>query len=496
MATNLPSFSIHGLVLEEAYIKLDKEINQLQERLCSLKTLRNSLSPISKFPTELLAKIFTDSQDCVDEPLAGAVDVHARFMFSWVCRHWRNTALGTAGLWTILSRNNKDATINIEFADELLARSRHLALSINLFKPTQALLRLFVPHMHRIMHLRLSPGAGESRNPAFDELLSQPAPVLASLELCCTHTPLEPMFSGAHPNLRTLIVTRVGFLSLPPSTFLSLTSLHIIDNDPVIGINDLIGVLPSLPCLSKLKLVQSFQDENFIPLAERLTLPRLQLLTISDECSSAVFDFLACLDVPHTQITLTWPESVYCSAMTMREFEICLDEYRRRIPFPIRHLKIDRHAPSFTIEMSSSPTQHRHSFQFPEKPFDQESFFFGLPLSHLESLSTNELYSGTIKFFKRSTKLSTVTLFGKSALKTFIQKLKLGPEPATKRSFPALRELTICNIKKAAPLDDLREALITRHKVQMGLDRLVFAECPGVDVEGFRGLVDVVSVNK
>ncbi|TFK59942.1 hypothetical protein BDN72DRAFT_748754, partial [Pluteus cervinus] len=93
------SFDINGLTLEEVYRELDSEISQLQDRLCSLRTFRNSLPPISKIPMELLSKIFHHSQEDDSSPFSDDVDIRTRFFISWVCRHWRETALITPSLW-------------------------------------------------------------------------------------------------------------------------------------------------------------------------------------------------------------------------------------------------------------------------------------------------------------------------------------------------------------------------------------------------------------
>ncbi|TFK60886.1 hypothetical protein BDN72DRAFT_751234, partial [Pluteus cervinus] len=71
--------------------------------LCSLRTLRNSLAPVSQIPTELLSKIFVHSQDCGDISIVGEIDLTTRLPISWVCRHWREIALATPALWTVIA---------------------------------------------------------------------------------------------------------------------------------------------------------------------------------------------------------------------------------------------------------------------------------------------------------------------------------------------------------------------------------------------------------
>ncbi|TFK60884.1 hypothetical protein BDN72DRAFT_778851, partial [Pluteus cervinus] len=125
-----------GLSLEDAYHKLDAEIDQLQERLCSLRTFRNTLPPISQIPTEILSRIFFHSQKDNTPAFPDDVDAKTRFFVSWVCRHWRSTALATPGLWTAISKKSRDVSIQVDFARKLLLRSRNLGLAINLCKPS------------------------------------------------------------------------------------------------------------------------------------------------------------------------------------------------------------------------------------------------------------------------------------------------------------------------------------------------------------------------
>ncbi|TFK72315.1 hypothetical protein BDN72DRAFT_836275 [Pluteus cervinus] len=496
---NLSSFSLRGLPLEDAYTQIDREISQTEDHLCSLKTRRNSLSPISKIPIELLSKIFSESQELALVSLPDEVDLDMRFIVSWVCRHWRATALGTPGLWTIISKKNKDSAIDIDFARDFLMRSRNRGISVNLFRSPQNMLEAFVPQMHRITQLRLS---DIPPNPEFGKLLSQPAPALSTIELCGIHLPLGPILSGNHPNLRSLIIADMDFAAFSPSILPGLTRLHIVGNDPNMTPNYLLGALDSMQALEELKLVRCLQDRPVLVPANRLRLRSLQSVTISDKHSTAVFGLLGRLDVPQADITVTWPEEIDCSPMTMEDFFFALEEYQSIATFPIRHLKVERYFPNFVIEIASTRSQYRYSFRFPTQEFkkeDTDEFISALSLDHLETLSTTELPRDTLETLKGLTRLSSVTLYGESAVRKFARELDLGrPETradsdSSETSFPAVDMLTVCNIE-CAELHDLENALATRHKAKMGLGGLVFVGCPDVDVEGFRDLVGIISV--
>ncbi|TFK72342.1 hypothetical protein BDN72DRAFT_836309 [Pluteus cervinus] len=488
--SNLPSFILHGLCMEDAYTKLDKEIAQLQERLCSLRTLRNSLAPISKVPTELLSKMFSHTQDRTGSSFPDEVNFDTRFFLSWVCRHWRFTALATPSLWNIISMKNRETPIHMDFAKEFILRSRKSDLSVNLSRPTLEVLNAFVPEMHRVQHLRvlhLQPDL------EFDALLIQAAPVLASLELLESSIPVEPM-SGVHPQLQSLIVTGLDFVT--PSELITpvLTRLHIAKSGYVVDVGYLLGILPSLQNLMELVLVQSFNNDDTTATSpsERICLPELQTLSIVDDKASTMFHFLEGLDLPHTAITLTWPEEVDATGMSMDSFGAKLGEYVANISIPIRHVKLERIFPNFILDFSSTPSQHRYSCRFPTQELDSEDtdFFVGhsFRLDDLETIYTNDVFTS----LPWLTKLRSVTLDGESAMEQFLGMCEWRPKKGKKKPFPALKELTICHIKDA-DLHGLDKVLASRFKAKMGLDKLVFSECPDVDVNKFRDFSKVIS---
>ncbi|TFK60881.1 hypothetical protein BDN72DRAFT_778848, partial [Pluteus cervinus] len=153
---NASTFSIRGLSVEAAYGKLDAEIVQLEARLSALKTIRNSLAPISKIPTELLSRIFRNCPKDSTFPFSDEnLDVNTRFFVSWVCRHWRSTALATPSLWTVISKKSREVPIPHDFVQELLVRSRGLNIAISLFDPSPDMLKTCLSELPRMQHLRL-----------------------------------------------------------------------------------------------------------------------------------------------------------------------------------------------------------------------------------------------------------------------------------------------------------------------------------------------------
>ncbi|KAI0270711.1 hypothetical protein BC834DRAFT_788847, partial [Gloeopeniophorella convolvens] len=76
---------------------VDKQIDDSELSILSMRTRHNALVPISTLPPELLARIFHlhalyHPPFTSGKPLGWIVDTH-------VCRHWRQVALGDGSLW-------------------------------------------------------------------------------------------------------------------------------------------------------------------------------------------------------------------------------------------------------------------------------------------------------------------------------------------------------------------------------------------------------------
>ncbi|KAG1848719.1 hypothetical protein DFJ58DRAFT_746755 [Suillus subalutaceus] len=101
----------------KAQTEIDDELEALEERKRALRTRRNSHSPISSIPPELLSTIFvfhvqqTQSRYSPDNP-----DALLWLIIGRICRHWREIALGTPELWATPFLNSSKAT------DEMLTR--------------------------------------------------------------------------------------------------------------------------------------------------------------------------------------------------------------------------------------------------------------------------------------------------------------------------------------------------------------------------------------
>ena len=111
---------------------IDKQISKHEKSVITLKTLRNTFSPISKLPTEILCQIFYFFQES------------RHFVLNWiqvtyVCRQWRAVALNSPNLWTnlplgyghwtsvMLERSKRTSlTIKVDFSNRASNTINHL----------------------------------------------------------------------------------------------------------------------------------------------------------------------------------------------------------------------------------------------------------------------------------------------------------------------------------------------------------------------------------
>ena len=97
----------HRSVLRAGRAKIDADILALKERIRSLKSSRNSLSPINFLPPEILTEIFSWLQWLCGRSLVDTVYFSDYGFLKWmtvtrVCQRWRQTALSCPRLWTVI----------------------------------------------------------------------------------------------------------------------------------------------------------------------------------------------------------------------------------------------------------------------------------------------------------------------------------------------------------------------------------------------------------
>ncbi|TFK61751.1 hypothetical protein BDN72DRAFT_429922 [Pluteus cervinus] len=500
---------IHGLSIEASYRKLDTEIAQLEARLSSLKTLRNSLqvAPIAKIPKEILSEVFQycsrDSDSSFFDDLDDNV-VNTRFFVSWVCQKWRSAALATPSLWTVISKKSREVTVHLDFVQELLLRSSGFNLAINLFKPSPDVLDACLHEIQRTQHLRFIPGPLNYHQNGAIIFFSQPTPLLVSFDIRDFYDRKHSPFLGYHPYLRHLTISQMSTTISSHLIVPTLTKLHIIEPFHKIRVNYLLNQLVLLPKLTELVLVKGFSDEVVVVPEHRLEHLPLQVLSLTDTLTDVVFGFLACLDIPHAVITVIWPMGGQpFDSTTVEGISAAFNQYRIAVPFQIHHISLleKPYRPEFSLDISDTPLRHRYSFQFPMPARSSFDFYdeicSRLSFKHLKSLSTDRRSSDLLDSAKALERLRTVEVYEGDALAEFARRLSDESQTVESQPFPALEELVVHDLTQEyddGGLEELEIGLSIRRRAGCGLSKLVFAKCQTVDLDRFRGLVDILEV--
>ncbi|KAG1720382.1 hypothetical protein EDB19DRAFT_1777610, partial [Suillus lakei] len=267
----------------KAQIEIDDELVALQERMRSLWTHRNSLSPVSSIPPEILGAIFVHHVQ--QTQLLHAPDAPA--VLSWliighVCRYWREVALGTPELWATPFLNSSQAT------EEMLMRSKMTPLKLRTGRQYRMdCVQKTLMHIERLQEITLPFFSGGTTHRCITEFLdtlsSCSAPNLQSLslEVGFKQTPrIAIPTSFPAPNLRSLQIKRCD-LSWASSVLTGLTVLNITDLSPECHptLDELISALRRMPALHTLGLEDALPtlppQTTSLPRAPRATNVRL-----------------------------------------------------------------------------------------------------------------------------------------------------------------------------------------------------------------------------
>ena len=385
-----------------AQARIDEEVAEYIQSIRCLHTERNTLSPISRLPNETLASIFIHcARDYFDNhdgrPISTAPTwVHV----SYVCRHWRNVALGCPTLWTYLF------IASPRWTDELLARSKQAPLKVHM-KPYRRDNLAFVAqlknHVERVQEFRLALPGVRSVHQFFSEL-SSPTPHLqhfeVSIELNDDSDDLVPpypsvLFDGDTPTLRTLALSHcpLPWYSLKLS---SLTTLNLFVV-PVRFRQTTKEFLTTLSCMQDLVYLYledalasatDFLSGTAFSTLQKIDLPHLSRCLIAAPLST-VIALLSCVNIP-----LTTEVRLEC----VSEDDTSLDDYATltsliaqlfsmshdRAPsgLNIRSLVIDSYGSLAKLTFSVSE-RHCESFRYiTHKEWDRNiplaiCFFFG-----------------------------------------------------------------------------------------------------------------------
>ncbi|TFY80932.1 hypothetical protein EWM64_g3078, partial [Hericium alpestre] len=204
---------------------LDDELRAMHLAMCSLRSCRNTLAPISRLPAEVLARVFQFYAD-VDPP-GSHNDCPGQWM-GWVhvmhvCRHWRNTGLTNSALWT-----NINLTLGLRWAEQAMHLSKVAPLSIDSWSlGPEKCGEVIAKHLSHTRRLDLSLTAEDLEKTM--ATLTPPAPILESIKFSSSNglASLPNEVVDKHWNrLRHVLLTDVRMPWTSP-IFCDLTHLHI-----------------------------------------------------------------------------------------------------------------------------------------------------------------------------------------------------------------------------------------------------------------------------
>ncbi|TFK65483.1 hypothetical protein BDN72DRAFT_962497, partial [Pluteus cervinus] len=270
------------------------EINQLEVKIRSLKSTRNSLIPIARLHHEILQEIFIISSEEAGE--------QAALLMSWISRSWREIALQTPALWSYLTFKHPD------WAQAALSRTRDHELGFCYIFPFEELkaykhlIPIWHDTLHRMRRIYLTPFSMRPPMEKFPIRLNwvTPAPCLVEVHLHRISLP-ENLFSGSCPSLRSLYLTgcEVAWNAIPVSP--RMTELTIKNPSPRVSIHDVITKMRIIgPTLRVLALESILLPTTGPPKPSqpRIQFDHMSSFTLEDENAQSVCCFLDQASLP------------------------------------------------------------------------------------------------------------------------------------------------------------------------------------------------------
>ena len=278
---------------------IDREIVHLQESIRALKSRRNELSPISRFPAEILCKIFSLVEDGI---FYTSWSPKFWINFSQVSQHWRSTALSAPELWTQIPLNFPQRWIQ-----EWLIRSKmaKLTFGYDVFskhssRPTIETVRSCLNEMNRVEELGLNAEAC-----VLEKIFRDPSKSAPQLHTLCivssyTFSMYEDFFHDTERLRRVeLSNCRISWdsrlltgltclsLSLEDSSWWRISDrTHFSETNNSGSIIQVLHALQRMPALMNLRLINSIPNESEGPSTfyyPVVNLPCLRTVVISSD---------------------------------------------------------------------------------------------------------------------------------------------------------------------------------------------------------------------
>lgn len=432
----------------ELQAEIDVRVRALQQQILDLKSERNLLSPISKFPPEILTTIF----ECLRVSSTKGFRCETYVIkASGVCRRWRHIALAEPRLWTRFDMSRVD-----QFHDTL-ERAKDAALWVDYsYRSNNELLREVMNHPAGFRTLCI---AAEECSDMTKELLNtifcRLGPQFRTLVLN-PYSEKVPMgvFPQIGPNLHylTLVRCEVDWNSLFASNATNLSYLYIGQPRTLIDVDQLLAFLKPNTHLHFLKLNYLLHDgpaEDLDVIAPHsIELPNLEVLHLRGSSIASDLALLSALRYPNdTKATF------HTFARNGDSIPALMDAIAKGRDNPdIVRLKLRFHwRTAFHMETWSSGSPKRPTFcvaiRTPPTYSDWASWF--PHLTRLPLLSLQELYlksdeetppTGLISILREIPELHTLELEGVCA-RPFLTRLKVLPQERNTEAILPFRRL-------------------------------------------------------
>ncbi|KAI0320584.1 hypothetical protein OF83DRAFT_1104200 [Amylostereum chailletii] len=431
--------------------ELEDELEVLSEVVTLGRRWRNSFTPVSSLPPEILLEIFDILRDVwpysidviTDQDNDGSSDGLGWIRVTHVCHSWRQIALNCATLW----RHVHYTKLTRPWANELLLRSRLAPLDIDVladsgyrasFQPTEFFQQVIDEHSQRLRDLILF-----GRDiPSFIKMIpsSSRFPVLESLQLENRGEPcevaLQDAFAASLPRLKWLDITDIIPALTPCTTpFPCLKWLMLSYEGSLSGIKPTIDQLSTLlrcmPMLFNLEFVDpapdDFDDHQPIPLPPSVELCSLMTITSLSDRSIAFYKLLS-----EPASRMTWSlgfrqpltSSAFLAAVLSRVTYIPGAIYlNRNTARHVVDLKLFRDP--WPISTGSSHTLWEDHCVYIEPPgtFEGDNPCQGLPLGGTLDLTYRDDEDPTaerwVNTFKSATKVRRLRVVGKAVFSLF-----------------------------------------------------------------------------
>ncbi|KAI0056577.1 hypothetical protein BV25DRAFT_1565659 [Artomyces pyxidatus] len=286
--------------------RLDREIATAQHAFIALCFLRNSHTPVSRLPSEILTHIFSFFRVSHLDPPDSPCFPPSWIAVTHVCRRWRDVALSSPGLWTNIVMNNK------RWMKATLARSRNAPISLHLeltymgVRTDPEVVWVALSHARRVKEISFK---GSYLDPYLRPLFKLAAPLLESLHLCDKSSSFDLrkgiFLLGQAPKLQSLklegcIVNWNSPLLFCPT--LTLLSISFFDRAPqhrlsAVGLRDILMALPNLQYLTLHNMIPTPMSTLEDPDA-KIHLQQLKTLSLSTDVATDIMGVISHLLVP------------------------------------------------------------------------------------------------------------------------------------------------------------------------------------------------------